>query len=86
MDIGQYRRFVREYVKQALDNSDGSHQQIVEYLRSQVVKGLFVRHKEERKKALEDVQRAFEEHRHWPVDIVVSSYLGVDLKEDEISS
>jgi hypothetical protein len=41
------------------------------------VKGLLVRHREEKRRALEDAQRAFDEHRHWPLEIILSQ-LGIE--------
>jgi hypothetical protein len=41
------------------------------------VSGILTRHKEEKKRALEDARTAFNEHRHWPMDIIIS-HLGLD--------
>ena len=80
MDIGAYRNYMEELLKEALENSDGSNSGISEYLREKKVSGLFVRNKKEKQRALEDARKAFDEHAHWPVDIVIS-HLGVDPKE-----
>jgi hypothetical protein len=40
------------------------------------VGGLFTQHKDERRRALDDLRRAFDEHRHWPREIILA-HLGV---------
>ena len=77
LDIGVYREQVEKLVREALENSDRSISGISEYLSTQEVKGLFVRHKTEKLRALEDVRKAFDEHRNWPLNIVLS-HLGLD--------
>lgn len=79
MDIGLYRRFLEEYVQQAYDSSDGTPAGLAEGLRSIKPPGRFTRHKEERQAALREAIKAFEEHRHWPLEIIFS-HLGVDIK------
>jgi hypothetical protein len=81
MDIGLYRSYLEQYVRDALANTDGSRSQISEYLWSLKVSGLFVRNKDERKRALEDARRAFDEHKHWPVEIVLS-HLGITAEKN----
>jgi hypothetical protein len=80
MEKGLFRRYLKEYVKEAVDNSDGTTAGISTYLQEMRVSGLLVRNKAEKTKALEEARRAFDEHRHWPVAIVIS-HLGLDLKE-----
>ena len=80
MDIGLYREYLTKYVKEAIANSDGSNPGIAEYLSNIRVSGVFVRHKDEKKRALAEARKAFEEHRHWPQEIVIS-YLGIDREE-----
>jgi hypothetical protein len=41
------------------------------------VGGLLVLHKEEKQRALADARHAFDEHRHWPLEIILS-HLGVE--------
>ena len=79
MDIGLYRRYLNEYIREALLNSDGTNAGMSGYLWEKQVGGWLVTHKTERQRALADARRAFDEHRHWPVEIVLS-HLGVDLK------
>jgi hypothetical protein len=76
LDIGLYRRFLNEYVQQAIQNSDGTPTGIAEYLRSFEIKGLLTRNKTEKRRALSDARAAFDEHRHWPLDIILS-HLGI---------
>jgi hypothetical protein len=76
MDHTLYRRYLNEYVQQAMQASDGSVRGIAEELGAIHVDGLLVQHKEEKRRALADARRAFEEHRHWPLEIILS-HLGL---------
>jgi len=76
MDYTLYRRYLKEYVAQARQASDGSVRSIAEELSVIHVGGLLVVHKEEKKRALADARRAFDEHRHWPLEIILS-HLGL---------
>jgi hypothetical protein len=77
MDIGAYRTAVQNYVKLALDNTDGSNKQISEYLWSVSVPRFLARNKTEKRRALADVRKAFDDHAHWPLEVILSQ-LGVD--------
>lgn len=77
MDHTLYRRYLNEYVHQAMQASDGSVRSIAEELGTIHVGRLLVQHKEEKKRALADARRAFDEHRHWPLEIILS-HLGVE--------
>lgn len=79
IDIALYRKYLEQYVREAVTNSDGTNPGIANYLWSITVSGLFVRHKEEKTRALNDARRAFDEHRHWPLSVILS-HLGVDLE------
>jgi hypothetical protein len=79
MDIGLYRQYLDEYVQEAIENSNGTKEGILNYLRNKQGPGFFSRHKAEKKQALHDATQAFEEHRHWPLDITLS-HLGVNAK------
>ncbi len=76
MDIGVYRKYLDELIHSALEATDGSYTQIVEYLRDQRIPRFFTSHRKEKERALKDALAAFEDHRHWPVDITISQ-LGV---------
>ena len=78
MDIGLYRKYLNEYVEEAIQNSNGSISSISEYLSTIEVRGILTRHKTERRRALHDANKAFDEHRHWPLDIILS-HLGVSV-------
>lgn len=78
MDIVLYHRYLEEYVQQACDSSDGTPGGIAEGLRSIKPPGRFTRNREERQAALREAIKAFEEHRHWPLNIIIS-HLGVDI-------
>ena len=80
MNISLYRRYLQQFVKEALENSDGSNAGIASYLGEKKITGLLVQHREEKNRALADARRAFDEHRHWPTEIVLS-HLGVETKE-----
>jgi hypothetical protein len=77
MDHTLYRRYLNEYVRRAVQASDGSVRGIAEELGAIHVGGLLVQHKEEKQRALADARRAFDEHRHWPLEIILS-HLGVE--------
>lgn len=80
MDIKRYNQYLREYLAQALKGSDMTNRGIAERLGEIQVGRWFVSHKVEKQRALYDLRVAFEEHRHWPLDIVLS-HLGFK-KED----
>ena len=77
MDHTLYRRYLKEYVAQATQASDGSVRSIAEHLGTIHVGGLLTLHKEEKRRALADAKRAFDEHRHWPLEIILS-HLGLE--------
>jgi hypothetical protein len=77
MDHTLYRHYLKEYVTQARQASDGSVRGIAEELGAIRVGGLLTTHKEEKKRALADARRAFDEHRHWPLEIILS-HLGLE--------
>jgi hypothetical protein len=78
MDYTLYHRYLNEYVAQAIRESDGTPRGIYEQLATYQVGGLFTAHKDERRRALSDARHAFDEHRHWPLDIILSQ-LGVKV-------
>lgn len=79
MDIGLYRLYVEEYVKEALQNSDGTNAGASEYLLSIKPAGRLTKHREEKNRALAEVRKAFDEHRHWPLQMILI-YLGIENK------
>lgn len=76
MNIGAYREALAQYVNQALQHSDGTHAGISGYLWEVKVPRFLIKHRNEKLRALEDARQAFDEHRNWPVDVVLS-HLGV---------
>lgn len=80
MDQKIYRQCLREYLRAAWQKSDGTNAGMSNYLMQQIEPGRLTRHREEKIRALNDLQRAFSEHRHWPVDMVFT-YLGVKMEE-----
>ncbi|MBM3130242.1 MAG: hypothetical protein FJ009_16655 [Chloroflexi bacterium] len=80
MDQKVYRQFLREFLRDASQKSDGSNAGMANFLMQQIQPGRFTRHRDEKIRALNDLQRAFSEHRHWPVDMVFT-YLGIKPEE-----
>jgi len=76
MDIGVYRQYLEKYVSEAVQKSDGSVSGISNYLWNMNVSGFLVRNRTEKQKALDDARSAFDAHRHWPLEIILS-HLGV---------
>jgi hypothetical protein len=81
MDYTLYNKYLREYLSLSLKESDGTNRGIAERLGEIQVHGMLVRHRDEKQRALRDLRLAFDEHRHWPLDIVLSS---LGLKRDEL--
>ena len=79
MDLGMYRHYLEQFVKEAIENSDGTKDKIAEHLWSREIKGFLVRHRAEKQKALDEARKAFDEHRHWPLEIILS-HLGIERK------
>jgi hypothetical protein len=78
LDRGLYRKFLEEFVREAIAQSDGTNAGIRDYLRNiPQASGLLARHKAEKSLALADALNAFEEHRHWPVHMVLA-HLGIE--------
>jgi len=77
MNVALYRRYLQQYVREAIANSDGTNAGIAEYLSVLNISGFLVKHRVEKQRALADAQQAFNEHRHWPLKIVLS-HLGVE--------
>lgn len=82
MDIGLYRRYLQHFVEEAIKSSDGSITGISTYLWNLKEPGKFSRYRTEKNQALTDVRQAFNEHRHWPLNIILS-HLGVEINEPE---
>jgi hypothetical protein len=76
MNFNIYQEYLQHYVSQAIRESDGTNRGVSENLWNIQVKGVLVRHKEEKLRALEDARKAFDDHRHWPREIVLS-HLGI---------
>jgi hypothetical protein len=72
-------QYMHQYLKEAIDNSDGKPAGIANYLSEIPMPGRFSRHKEEKIRALKELRQAFDEHRHWPLDIILSQ-LGIDVE------
>jgi hypothetical protein len=75
-----YQRYLQEFIREALKNSDGTKAGVATYLMDMSGPGRFTPHRNEKAKALNDARQAFNEHRHWPMEIILS-HLGFDLKE-----
>ncbi len=79
MNLARYQQFLEQYIREAIQNSDGSNRGIAEHLSTIQVKGVLVVHREEKQRALADARQAFDDHRHWPLEIVLR-HLGVSLE------
>ncbi len=75
-----YHRFLEEYVRDAILNSNGTNAGIAEYLWAMKGPGRFSSYKEEKIKALIEARRVFDEYRHWPLFIILS-HIGIEDKE-----
>ena len=84
MNIGVYRKFLNELMQDALENTDGSTAEISRYLWDRKISGILIRHRKEKERALEDARKAFDEHRHWPIPIVISQ-LGLNPDDFKVS-
>lgn len=76
IDSQKYQYYLQQYIDQAFQHSDGTPAGIRDYLESIQVKGFFVRDRDEKLRARFDLIQAFSEHRHWPLDIILT-HLGV---------
>ena len=80
MDIGKYRQYLEQLVKEAIQSSNGTNAGISEYLWSLKPAGRFTPNRDEKNKALEEARKVFDDHRHWPLGIILS-FLGIENKE-----
>jgi hypothetical protein len=77
MDYKLYNQYMHKYLKEALENGHRTPPEIAAYLDAIPLPGRFARNKLERARALREVRQAFTEHRHWPLEIILS-HLGID--------
>jgi hypothetical protein len=80
MDLGLYRRYLEEFAIEAIKNSNGTNAGISEYLWSKKMAGRFSQHREEKNTALTELRKSFDDHRHWPLSIIIS-FLGIENKD-----
>ena len=80
MDHKLISQYMHEYLKDALKTGHDRPAEIARYLEELPLPGRFARNKEERIRALREVRQAFTEHRHWPLDIILS-HLGIDAEK-----
>ncbi len=78
MDHAKYEKFRRQYLQQALDATNRTPSEIYRALTEIPRPGRFAFDKEEKLRGLHDLQQAFEDRRHWPLDIILS-HLGIEL-------
>lgn len=76
-----YQQYMQQYVNQAIQESNGTPRGIYERLAEMQVRGLLVRHRQEKQRALQDARLAFDEHRHWPLEIILS-HLGIEANQN----
>ena len=53
MDTKLYMRYLMQYIKEGMDNSDGSNAGISNYLQDKKISGLLVQHREEKNERLQ---------------------------------
>lgn len=75
-----YQKYLHDYLQEALGRVSHNTPAVMVYLSEMEMPGRFARHREERLKAITTLRQAFEEHRHWPLEIVIS-HLGLDAKQ-----
>ncbi len=80
MNYQIYEKYLYQYLLDAYKNSDGSTKGVSEMLHALPKPGRFSSNRAEKIKAIDTAITAFDEHRHWPIDIVFS-HLGVDFKK-----
>ncbi len=80
LDHKLYKQYLREYIKDGFANSDGTNAGIIERLMEQKEPGRFTMHRAEKIRALTDARAAFNDHRQWPPDIILS-FIGVTLDD-----
>jgi hypothetical protein len=80
MDYKLYNQFIHTYLKEAWLNGRTKPAEIAAYLDEIPLPGRFARNKTERIRALVAVRQAFTEHRHWPLEIILS-HLGIDPQD-----
>ena len=77
MDHKLLKQYTLEYLNQALAAGLNKPAEISRYLEEIPLPGRFTRNKEIRIRALREIRQAFNEHRHWPLEIILS-HLGID--------
>ena len=82
IDGNLYRKYFYEYIQEALQYSNGTKAGILNYLMDKPEPGRFSRHRLEKIKALREARQAFSEHRHWPLEIILS-HLGIEVEKTE---
>jgi hypothetical protein len=81
VDIGAYRQALEKYVTEAMQNSDGTNKSIASYLWN-IKLSRFTLNRYEKQRALEDARHAFDDHRHWPVEVILSQ-LGLKTQKQD---
>lgn len=77
-----YRKYLQDYIREAIENSNGSNSEISSYLWEKNLGRILITNKTERQRALADARQAFDDHRHWPRKIILS-HIGVENTEAE---
>lgn len=77
MDHELYQKYLKEYTLEALEEGDYDVPAAADYLLGKSNPAFFAKHKTEKKKALNRVQKVFDESRSRSVWIVLKS-LGLD--------
>lgn len=80
MNYDIYRKYVKEYLLEAIRNGGSATRSIYTAIVETPLPGRFARHRDERRRALQDIKEAFEGHLHWPLEMILS-HLQVDAEE-----
>jgi len=83
MDHEAYEKYRRQYLKKAYQESDHTPQAIYRALTEIRQPGRFAFNRDEKMRALRDLESAFEDRRHWPLDIILSH---IDISLEDLTS
>jgi hypothetical protein len=80
MNHDVYRKYLKEYLLEAIQNGGSATRSIYTAVSEIPLPGRFARHRDEKRRAIQDIKDAFEGHMHWPLEMVIN-YLQVDAAE-----
>ena len=77
-----YRRYLQEYIQEAIENSNGSNAEISSYLWEKNLGRILISNKTEKQRALADARRAFDRSEQPAADKILS-HIGIENPETE---